>query len=148
MEDNIHEEVISKLRSKFKDFSRKVCIPPPVFVKMHGKVIQYNLDKGTMEISFPVDADDMNPFGTMQGGMIAAAIDNTLGPLSMLIAPLNFTRQLEVKYRKPIPSNMGQITVAAQFIKSDKRRLYFEASVLDDIKNELATAKAIHWIID
>ncbi len=148
MVSNVHEEVISELKLKFKDFLSNVTIPPPVFVKMHGKVIEYNSYKGTMQITFPINADDLNPFGTMQGGMIAAAIDNTFGPLSMLIAPPNYSRELEIKYRKPIHPNLGHIYVTAQFIKSDKRRLFFTASVLDNVKNELAKAKAMHWIIN
>jgi len=34
----------------------------------------------------------------MQGGMIAAAVDNTIGPLSFLVAAPNVTRRLEMKY--------------------------------------------------
>ena len=43
----------------------------------------------------------------MQGGMIAAAVDNIVGRLSMLIAPPNFTRNLEMKYKKAINSDLG-----------------------------------------
>ena len=43
--------------------------------------------------------------------MIAAAVDKAVGPLSMLIAPPNFTRNLEMKYKKAINSELGHITV-------------------------------------
>ena len=65
----------------------------------------------------------------MQGGMIAAAVDNIVGPLSMLIAPPNFTRNLEMKYKKAINSDLNYITVITKFVQKRKRFLYFEATV-------------------
>lgn len=47
----------------------------------------------------------------MQEGMIMATIDNTVGPLSMLIISPNFTDDLGMKYRKVINSDLGHITV-------------------------------------
>ena len=84
----------------------------------------------------------------MQGGMIAAAVDNIVGPLSMLIAPPNFTRNLEMKYKKAINSDLGHIMVITKFVQRRKRFLYFEATVLDNLGNELATAKVVNWIIE
>ena len=80
--------------------------------------------------------------------MIAAAVDNAVGPLSMLMAPPNFTRNLEMKYKKTINSDLGHITVIAKFVQQKKRFLYFEATVLDNLGDELATAKAVNWIIE
>jgi acyl-coenzyme A thioesterase PaaI-like protein len=47
-----------------------------------------------------------NPFGTMQGGMIATAVDNTIGPLRDVVAPPNVTRTLEMRYSHPVNSEM------------------------------------------
>jgi len=33
--------------------------------------------------------------------MVAAAADNTLGPLSVLVAPPNLTRRMEITYARP-----------------------------------------------
>ena len=84
----------------------------------------------------------------MQGGMIAASVDNAVGPLSMLVAPPNFTRNLEMKYRKAINSDLDNIIVIAKFVQQKKRFLHFEATVLDNLGNELAAAKAVNWIVD
>ncbi len=148
MTENVQKRLIAELEQKFISCEGIVNIPPPVFRMMKGNVISYDVERGTMIISYPVSLEYMNPFGSMQGGMIAAAIDNTLGPLSMLVAPLNYTRSLEIKFRKIIRHDSSVITVFAQFINQNKRQLNFTASVVDTESFELASAKATHWIIE
>jgi acyl-coenzyme A thioesterase PaaI-like protein len=147
-EQNTHEYVIDKLIKRFECYSLNVLIPPPVFTKMNGRVVEYDESRKILKVIFPIYPEYLNPFGYMQGGMIAAAIDNTFGPLSMLVAPPNYTRQLEIKYRKPIHPSMRMITVIGQCTKSNKRQLFLTAGVFDEFQNELAIAKALHWVID
>jgi hypothetical protein len=42
----------------------------------------------------------------MQGGMIATAVDNTIGPLRDVVAPPNVTRTLEMRNSHPVNSEM------------------------------------------
>jgi acyl-coenzyme A thioesterase PaaI-like protein len=97
---------------------------------------------------FPVLESYLNPYGTMQGGMVAAAVDNTLGPLSVLIAPPNVTRHLEMTYSRPVTLVMGHIVVSARLLERKDRLLFFRAEVRDQEGLRLARAKAVHWIMD
>jgi acyl-coenzyme A thioesterase PaaI-like protein len=143
-----HEEISAALGAvRSEGGGAGLAMPPPVFLAMRGEFISFDRQAKVMTVRFPVLPEQLNPYGTMQGGMIAAAIDNTLGPLSLLVAPPNFTRRLEVKYRRRVTLGLGHITVVARFIEQNKRQLYFRASVVDDEGNELASAKAGHWII-
>lgn len=126
----------------------RLRLPPPVFQAMQGQFVDFDRANSILRARFPVLPEQLNPYGTMQGGMIAAAIDNTLGPLSILVAPPNFTRSMEVKYRRSIAPELGYITVEAKFLERKKRHLFFRARVVDDEGNELARAKAVHWIIE
>ena len=110
--------------------------------------MDFDLDTGFLKIKIPVLTEHMNPFGNMQGGMIAAAIDNTLGPLSMAVAPPNFTRHFEIKYRRAIPLETGYLYVTATLTGQRKQQLFFSATVADDEGNEFATAKSTHWVIE
>jgi acyl-coenzyme A thioesterase PaaI-like protein len=83
----------------------------------------------------------------MQGGMLAAAVDNTLGPLSVVVAPINVTRTLEMKYSRPVMPEMGFILVKAQLVKRQDPKLFFEATVRSPDGQRLAKCKAVHWII-
>lgn len=144
----VQDKLIKILREKFKDIPGDYKIPPPVFVAMKGEVIEFDFNSGYLKIKFPVLDNHMNPFGNMQGGMIAAAIDNTLGPLSMAVAPPNFTRHFEIKYRRAIPLKTGHLYVAGNFEGQKKQQLFFGATVVDGKGNEYATAKSVHWIIE
>lgn len=143
----VQEELIRILREKFREIAGEFEIPPPVFIAMRGEVLEFDIDRGYLKIKYPVLNEHLNPFGNMQGGMIAAAIDNTLGPLSMAVAPLNFTRHLEIKYRRAIPLATGYLFVSGNLVRQKKQQLFFSATVIDAEGNELAAAKSIHWII-
>lgn len=120
---------------------------PPVFKEMNGQIIDYDLTAGTLTCQFPVEERYQNPYHTMQGGMIAAAIDNTIGPLSALVAPPNVTRQLEIRYKRPITAENHTITITAVLKAQSESYLYFNAQVRTDTGELAATAKARHYIL-
>ena len=143
----VQDKLIRILREKFSIIDGDFQIPPPVFVAMRGEVLEFDIDKGYLKIKFPVLNEHLNPFGNVQGGMIAAAVDNTFGPLSMAVAPPNFTRNFEMKYRRTIPLATGYMFVSANFLEQKKQQLFFSATVHDASGNELASARSIHWVI-
>jgi len=143
----IPEEILPLLDEKLAGRIDEIDFPPPVFDAMQGEVIAYDLENNSLTTRFPILNEQLNPYGTMQGGIIAAAIDNTIGPLSLLVSPPNFTRQMEVKYSKVISPELGYIYITARFIKKHKRQLFFEAIVENSNQEKLASAKSRHWII-
>ncbi len=136
------------LQGKLGDRIDQYAFPPPVFVTMRGEFVQFDLDAGSLTVQFPVLESYLNPYGTVQGGMVAAAIDNTLGPLSLLLAPPNVTRRLEITYSRPVTLDMGHITVDAKLLERQDRWLFFQATVRGPEGRRLARAKATHWILD
>lgn len=142
--DDIIEIISNKLGQK-KD---RYMIPPPVFITMKGEFITFDLEDGVLKTKFPVQEQFLNPFRSLQGGIVAAAVDNTFGPLSMLVAPPSVTRRIEMKYSSPVTPDLEYITVEARFIKRDHRMLTFRADVRDPSGKLLAKAKALHWILD
>ena len=83
---SIIELVRNRLGDRFDDY----LFPPPVFVTMQGEYIAFDLDSGTLTTRFPVLDKYLNPYRFMQGGMVAATVDNTLGPLSMVALPVDW----------------------------------------------------------
>lgn len=120
---------------------------PPIFYQMQGRIIEFDLDPGRLVARFPVLSWYQNPYGTMQGGMIAAAIDNALGPLSQLLASKNFTRTLEIKFKKPILPEHEYITVEAKLVERDGDFLILSASVRNSQGELAAVAKARHYVL-
>lgn len=146
--DSLTSEIMGILRDKFGDRMDEYLFPPPVFVAMEGEFLEFDLDAGSLTTQFPVRESYLNPYGTMQGGMVAAAVDNTLGPLSVLVAPPNVTRRLEMTYSRPVTLDMGYVVVEARYIERQDRWLHFRADVRDREGLRLARSKAVHWIID
>jgi acyl-coenzyme A thioesterase PaaI-like protein len=140
----IMESIHQKLGDRVQDF----LLPPPVFKTMGGEFVEFDADCGIIKTRFPVMEKFLNPYGSMQGGMVAAAVDNTFGPLSMLVAPPNVTRRLEMKYSRPATTDLKYIEVEARFKKREGRWLTLTAEVRDQRCELLARAKATHWILE
>ena len=146
--DHLLAEMMNIVKDRLGDREADYAFPPPVFAAMEGEIVTFDLEAGTLSAQFPVLESYLNPYGTMQGGMVAAAIDNTLGPLSVLIAPPNVTRRLEVTYSHPPTVDMGYIVVHGKLLEQQDRLLFFRADVRDREGLRLARAKAVHWILD
>jgi acyl-coenzyme A thioesterase PaaI-like protein len=141
-------EMTGILRERYGDRIREFLLPPPIFEFMHGELLGFDIEAGTLKARFPILDVYQNPYHAMQGGMLATAADNTIGPLSVLVAPPNVTRTIEMKYSRSATPAMGEIIIIARFVEQDKRHLYFEADIRNPAGEKLAKAKAIHWIVE
>lgn len=142
-------DVMARLRELFADYLAEGTfqLPPPIFVEMGAEFVGVDMDAKTLTVRFPVQHRFENPMGFMQGGMIAAAIDNTIGPLSFLVAPPSVTKTMEVKYRRPVDRNMAYIEVEAAFAGQEAQSLTFTAKVRSDSRKLLAEATAHHSLL-
>jgi len=131
------------LGDKITDFT----LPPPIFVIMQCEVIDFNEEEQSLITKVPVLEQWQNPYGTMQGGMIDAAIDNAVGPLSMLVASPNMTRTVETKLIKAITMEVEFLYVKAKLVKQKKRRLTFEAEVVDEGGVVYASSRMVNFIL-
>ncbi len=123
-----------------------LSIPPPVFEEMKGELLDY-LEGQSLQARFPVARRYQNPMGAMQGGMIAAAMDNTLGPLSFLVAPPSTTTQLNVTYLRPVTADLAYIYVEARVEALTRRQVILSARVSDDQGRLLALGQAIQVVV-
>ena len=114
---------------------------------MKCEIIEYNRDDSSLTIKVPVLEDWQNPFGTMQGGLIVGAIDNAVGPLSMLIAGANMTRSIETKFLKAITIEVGMVYITAKLVEQKKRRLTFEVRVEDALGEVYTKAIVVNFLI-
>lgn len=144
---DITDRYLAALKANLGGNLGNLNYPPPVFVAMKGEMLDFDLGRGTLANRFPVLKEFLNPYGSLQGGIISTLLDDTIGPLSLLVAPANFTRSLEVKFRKTVTPDLGFVTVTARFTGRDGRQLFFEAEMKSDDGIIRAQAKAVHWIV-
>ena len=145
---NLMEYFIQLAEEHYPNGFNEVVLPPPVFLSMGAEFIKIDQKNAEIEVKFPIPENTLNPFGSMQGGIIAAAVDNAVGPLSMLVAPINFTRDMSLKYRRPVSKDFEYIIVKATLTEKKGRRLFFSAEVTDPQGNLLVSAKLMNWIVE
>ncbi len=119
--------------------------PPPAAVLLGWKLVEIDPDEGTIEVAFTASDQFLNPAGTVQGGFLAAMLDDTLGPA--LVATLGDgewapTTDLHVQFLKA--AKPGELRGHGRIVRRG-RDVAFLAGELRDAGGELvasATATA------
>lgn len=139
------QEILDQMLKDFENKSQKggemkMKLPPPSFFDMEARLEYYEKGK-FLQVSFPVLERQSNPAGFMQGGYIAAAFDNTFGPLSFLLAKNPTTTiDLNVQYIRPV--RMGKrVTVEAKLVAKGFTTLAMSGEMKDDRGRLLATSQ-------
>lgn len=121
-------------------------IPPPCLLDMQGEPVEY-VEGQSLAMRFPVLARYQNPIGHMQGGFIVAALDNTLGPFSYLIAPPSVTTSLNTQYLRPVTPEMPHITCHAKLVERTRNQVFLAGEVRDDAGRVLVMCQAVCQIL-
>ncbi|MGE5454093.1 MAG: PaaI family thioesterase [Methylocystaceae bacterium] len=118
---------------------------PACFIAMEGEIIAYHEESHELTCSFPVKAEYLNPMQGMQGGFIAAAIDNVFGPLSLLAGGKpSATVQMQVMYHRPV--KMGDnLVITSRVLKRGRKLLSMEAQALNG-DGELVANASSTWM--
>ena len=133
MDENILKQLL-----KLAPSNTSMELPPKVFLDMQGDFIEFV--KGVKLVArFPNLERYMNPFGFMQGGIIVAAIDNTISPLSYISAPPSITKEINTTYKRPIKACDEFIQVIASIAKTSATHIMLHAEVLN-AKGKLAAS--------
>ena len=123
-----------------------LLLPPPCFLDMDGEFIEYE-DGQWLSARFPVKQRYQNPLGYMQGGFILAALDNTLGPFSYLIAPPSVTSQLNTSYLRPVSRDDKEIMCTARLTERTKKQLFISCDARNGEDKVVAVTHAICHIL-
>jgi len=122
-------------------------LPPPVFEAMEGAFLAFDADAARLRVRFPVLERFQNPMGHLQGGAITMAVDNTIGPLSYLVAPPSATTELTTTYLRPVTAEDAAIEVEAWLVERAGRRLVFDARVTNGAGKTVALARAVCQVL-
>jgi uncharacterized protein (TIGR00369 family) len=94
---------MDKIASMFPD---TFTLPPHCFAMADGRILDWQPGI-SLKASFPVRESYENPAGVMQGGFIAAMVDNTFGPFSFLEAKKpTSTLEMNFTYVRPVVKGM------------------------------------------
>ena len=124
----------------------KLRIPPACLLDMRGEPLEYE-EGVSLSVRFPVLTRYANPLGHMQGGYLVAALDNTLGPFSYLIAPPSVTSALNTQYLRPVTAETAYIVCTARLSERTRGTLYLLGEARDPNGKVLALCQATCQIL-
>ncbi len=123
------------------------ALPIPPAARLLGwKLIAVDPQAGTIDVEFSARTEFTNPSGFVQGGFIAAMLDDTLGPAAFAMTGgkrMTTTIELHIHYVRPV--RPGRVTTQARVINLGAT-IAFLAGELYDAEGRLAataTASAI-----
>ena len=98
----------------FWDVMEGRAAPPPAAILLGWELVAVDPEAGTIEVAFTASEQFLNPAGVIQGGFLAAMLDDTLGPaLVATLGPGLFapTTDLHVQFLRP--ARPGRLTGTA-----------------------------------
>jgi len=116
---------------------------PPAAKTLGFELLSVDPEAGTIEVAFTADDSFVNPVGVIQGGFLAAMLDDTLGPaLVATLGPDQFapTADLHVQYLRP--AKPGRLVGRGRVLKKGKDVAFMSGELLDGTGEVVATAAA------
>lgn len=107
--------------------------PPPVAGLLGFEFLTADPDAGTIEVAFTATEQFLNPFGSVQGGLVAAMLDDTMGPA--LVATLGPgesapTTDLHVQFLRPC--HPGRLIGRGRVVRKGRDVAFLAGELLDD----------------
>ena len=121
-------------------------LPPPCLLDMQAEPVEF-IPGERLVMRFPVLERYQNPFGYMQGGFVLAALDNTMGPFSFLVAPPAVTTQVTINYLRPITLDTRHLTCEATLLERSRKTLLFTGRAFLDDGKVAAIAQATCQVV-
>ena len=116
-------------------------IPPPCWTLFDAEPITF--DAGHVVIRFRGRDEHENPYGLIQGGLLAAMIDNCIGPAVYLISPDRQSTTIEMKVTYLEPARAGELLLGdARVIKHGRTAAFVEVSLTKEDGSLVARASA------
>ena len=145
---DVTQEVYNLIEANIPEQMRdSVILPPPIITELQGKFIEFDREQQRLVAEFPVQYKHLQPLKYLQGGMVAALLDSTIGSLSFLVAPPNVTTQFNISYLRPTTQAEEFVRVTAQVTDRTRRQLFIEGRATNPQGKTLAIAYATHQII-
>jgi uncharacterized protein (TIGR00369 family) len=117
--------------------------PPPAAATLGWELLAVDPDAGTIEVAFRASEAFLNPVGVIQGGFLAAMLDDTLGPaLVATLGPGEFapTTDLHVQFLRP--ARPGRLMGRGRVVRKGKDVGFLSGDLVDEAGAVVATATA------
>ena len=127
----------------FWDVMEGRAAPPPAGVLLGWELVAVDPEAGTIEVAYTATDQFLNPFGAVQGGLLAAMLDDTLGPA--LVATLGAgesapTTDLHVQFLRP--ARPGRLVGRGRIVRKGRDVGFMSGELIDEAGEVVAVATA------
>ena len=108
-----------------------------------GMHLEFFVAEDGSVVCLPVIPDSFEgPPGYVHGGIIATLLDEAMSKAVRVRGHTAMTRQMDVEYLRPVPSG-APIRIEARLVRSEGRKHWTEAKILNAHKVTLAAGKGL-----
>lgn len=122
--------------------------PPPAAKLLGWKVLEAEPGSGRIRVQFEATRDFTNPMGNVQGGFLAAMLDDTLGPaLATTFEEREFAPTLELKVSFIRPARPGTLVGTGWVVRRGGSVAFLQGELHDSTGELVAAATATARLI-
>jgi uncharacterized protein (TIGR00369 family) len=133
----------TRRRGLFWDVQAGRVPPPPAAVLLGWELVEVDPELGTIEVAFQAGSEFTNPVGVIQGGFLAAMLDDTLGPALVATLPENqFAPTLDLHVQFLRPARPGRLLGRGRVVQRGKEVCFLAGELVAPNGKPVAVATA------
>jgi uncharacterized protein (TIGR00369 family) len=125
-------------------------ITPPPSAKLLGfRLLDARPAEGWIKVGFDGKTEFLNPAGFVQGGILSAMLDDTMGPATFIMTEGKFyTTTISLNVNFLAPAKPGPLTAEAKVTQLGKTVAFVEGKLAAADGTRLATATAVERLLE
>lgn len=130
-------------RGAFWDMLAGRVPPPPAAALLGWELVEVDPEAGTIEVAFLAGERFVNPVGVVQGGFLAAMLDDTLGPALVATLPEDqFAPTLDLHVQFLRPARPGRLVGRGRVVKRGREVCFLAGELAGPDGKVVAAATA------
>jgi uncharacterized protein (TIGR00369 family) len=122
---------------------------PPVSKLLGWRLIDLKPEEGMIRIGFEGRQEFCNPSGFIQGGILSAMLDDTMGPAAFIMSGGKlYTPTITMTVNFISPGKVGAFECEAKVVQMGKTVVFVEAKLMDGAGTLVATSTSTSRLVE
>ena len=122
---------------------------PPISKLLGWRLIDLKPEEGIIKVGFEGKREFCNPSGFIQGGMLSAMLDDTMGPAAFIMSEGKlFTPTISMSVNFMSPGKVGGFVCEAKVVQMGKTVVFVEGRLMDESGTLIATATSTSRLVE
>lgn len=122
---------------------------PPISTLLGWRLIDLKPEEGMIRVGFEGRQEFCNPSGFIQGGMLSAMLDDTMGPAAFIMSEGKlYTPTITMTVNFISPGKVGAFECEAKVVQMGKTVVFVEAKLMDAAGTLIATATSTSRLVE